>query len=86
MLIKKNVLIPNIVFDLISFQIIHLQLLIGVKILAFFKYKVVHQCILIIKKDILVLGKGPTQKLDGTTITTEAKYYIRFTRQQNNFP
>ena len=34
------------------------------------------------KKDILVLGKGPTQKLYDTTITTEAKYSIRFTRPQ----
>ena len=26
------------------------------------------------KENVLVLGKGPTQKLDNTTITAEAKY------------
>ena len=28
------------------------------------------------KKDILILGEGPTQGLDGTTLTTEKKYSI----------
>ena len=32
------------------------------------------------KKDILVLCGGPTQRLDGTTITVEAKYSIKFSR------
>ena len=31
-------------------------------------------------KDILILGKGPTQGLDGTTFTSEAKYFIDFTQ------
>ena len=31
------------------------------------------------KKDILVLGEGPAQGLDGTAITVEAKYPIYFT-------
>ena len=31
------------------------------------------------EKDILVLGEGPTQGLDDTTLTTEAKYPINFT-------
>ena len=30
-------------------------------------------------KDILVLGEGPTQELDDTTLTVEAKYPINFT-------
>ena len=30
------------------------------------------------KKDILILGKGPTQGLDDTTITAEAQYSINF--------
>ena len=30
------------------------------------------------KKDILVLDKGPTKELNGTTITVEAKYSINF--------
>ena len=29
-------------------------------------------------KDILILGKGSTQKLDGTTFVVEAKYDINF--------
>ena len=31
------------------------------------------------KKDILILGEGPTQRLDGTTLTAEIKYSINFT-------
>ena len=30
------------------------------------------------KKDILILGKGPTQQLHGTTLTAESKYSINF--------
>ena len=30
-------------------------------------------------KDILILGEGLTQRLDGTTLTAEAKYPINFT-------
>ena len=31
-------------------------------------YTIVHQCILIIKKDKLVIGEGATQRLDDTLI------------------
>ena len=31
-------------------------------------------------KDILTLGEGPTQGLDNTILTAEAKYYIKFTQ------
>ena len=31
-------------------------------------------------KDILILGEGPTQGLDDTTLTTESKYPISFTQ------
>ena len=31
------------------------------------------------KKCILVIGEGPTQELDDTTITAEGKYSINFT-------
>ena len=34
--------------------------------------------LIMIKKDILVLGEGPEQGLDDTTITAEAKYPINF--------
>ena len=32
------------------------------------------------KKDILILDKGPTQRLDETTLTAEAQYSISFSR------
>ena len=31
-------------------------------------------------KDILILGEGPTQGLNDTTLTAEAKYVINFTQ------
>ena len=37
------------------------------------------------KKDIFVLGEGPTQGLDDTTITAEAKYFINFTESGKRF-
>ena len=33
-------------------------------------------------KNIIVLGKGPTQGLDNTTLTAEAKYFLNFSRSQ----
>ena len=32
------------------------------------------------KKDILILGKGPTQGLDDTMLTAEAQYSVNFPR------
>ena len=37
------------------------------------------------KKDILILGEGPTQRLDGTSLTAEKKYSINFTRSRKTF-
>ena len=37
------------------------------------------------KKDILILGIGPTQGLDETTLTAEAQYSIIFSRSNRNF-
>ena len=34
------------------------------------------------KKDILILGKGPTQGLDNTTLAAEKEYSINCTEQQ----
>ena len=34
------------------------------------------------KKDILILGEGPTQGLDGTTLIAEKKTSINFTKKQ----
>ena len=39
---------------------------------------------MLIKKDTLVLGEGPTQRLDDTTITEEAKYLINSTQSGKN--
>ena len=36
-------------------------------------------------KDILILGKGPTQELDDTTLTAEAQYSIHFSRSNRKF-
>ena len=37
------------------------------------------------KKDILILGEGPTQGLDDTTMIAEAKYTVNFTRSGRKF-
>ena len=37
------------------------------------------------KKDILILGKGPTQGFDGTTLTAEKLYPINFTEKNKKF-
>ena len=37
------------------------------------------------EKDILILGEGPTQGLDGTAFTAEAKYPINFTQSRKRF-
>ena len=36
-------------------------------------------------KDILILGKGPTQGLNITTLTAEAQYSINFTQSNKKF-
>ena len=35
-----------------------------------------------LKKDILILGKSPTDGLDDATITAETEYSINFTEQE----
>ena len=37
------------------------------------------------KKDILILGIGPTQELDDTMLTAEAQYSINFSRSNRKF-
>ena len=36
-------------------------------------------------KDILILGKRPTQELDYTTLMAEVKYFINFTQSRKRF-
>ena len=46
----------------------------------------VHQCIVIIRKEIiLVIYEGPRQGLDGSSITSEAKYSINFIESGKRF-
>ena len=44
-----------------------------------------HLYILIIKKDILIVGEGPKQGLEDTTLTAEAKYPMNFTQLRKRF-
>ena len=37
------------------------------------------------KKNIIILGEGPTQGLDGTTLTAEKMYSINFTENNEKF-
>ena len=37
------------------------------------------------RKDILILGEGPTQGLDDTTLTAEEKYPINFAQSGKRF-
>ena len=37
------------------------------------------------KKDILILGEGPTQALEGTSLTAEKLYSINFTENNKKF-
>ena len=37
------------------------------------------------KKNILILGKGPTQRLDDITMTAEKEYATNFSEQQKEF-
>ena len=37
------------------------------------------------KKNILILGKGQTQRLDNATVTAEKEYSIKFTEQNKKF-
>ena len=40
---------------------------------------------MIIKNDISILGEGPRQRLDDTTLTVDAKYPISFTQSERRF-
>ena len=66
--IQANIAFQDMVLALILVRFFYFQIMIGVKILLFVVYTIVHQCILIIKKDKLVIGEGATQRLDDTLI------------------
>ena len=70
------------VLDSISVQYFYYLTVAWVKISLF----LVHLCTLIKKENIfLVLGIGPTQGLDDTTLTAEAQYSINFSRSNRKF-
>ena len=52
------------------------KMVVRVKMLLFLELLMVLLCIFIVKKDILVIRKDPTQELNETTITAKAKYPI----------
>ena len=56
---------------LIFVHFFHFQIIIGLLILIHIDNK---------SKDILILGKGPTQGLDNTILTAEAEYSVNFSR------
>ena len=75
MLIGENIVILNRVLDLILVHVFQFQILIGLKMLPFLDFWSKNSSSVHIgnkKKYILVLGNGPTQGLDDTTITAEA--------------
>ena len=37
------------------------------------------------RKDVLIVGEGPTQGLDNTTLTAEANYPVNFTQPNKRF-
>ena len=62
--------------DLMHVQNIYCQMVVKVNML-FLGLIWAHLCILIIK---IVLGEGPTQGLNDTTLTAEAKYHTNYTQ------
>ena len=51
-----------------------------VKIFLFFTWAILHQNILIIEKNTLVLAVGPAAELNDTTIIAEDKYLVDIIR------
>ena len=70
---------------MILVQNFHLQMEVWEKMSLFLKLIWAHLCILIMKINISILGEGPTQSLDDTTLTTEAVYPINFTQPNKTF-
>ena len=71
MLIQVNVNIVFMVLDSISVYNFHALTVAGVKMLLLLVLIWAPLCMLITKKDILVFGWGPTQRLGNTTIAAE---------------
>ena len=74
-----------IVLDFMHVHNFHGQTVAEIKMFLFLELIIVFRCMLIIKKGILVLGESPTQGLEDTPITAEAKYPINFKRPGRRF-
>ena len=87
MLIQINTCIIVMVLDSIWVQNFHYLMVVWVEMSLFLELKWARYWIDIDNKgkDILVLGKCPTQGLDSITLTAEAQYSINFSRSNRNF-
>ena len=85
MLLQINTDIVVMIIDLMHVHSFHGHTRAGVKMLLFLELPIVLLCMLVIKRDILLLGEDPTQGLDDTTITAEAKCPINLTRSGTSF-
>ena len=85
MLLQINTDIVVMIIDLMHVHSFHGHARAGVKMLLFLELPIVLLCMLVIKRDILLLGEDPTQGLDDTTITAEAKCPINLTRSGTSF-
>ena len=74
-----------VVLGLMHVQNFNCQTVNGVEMLLFLELTIILVCMLILKKNIFVLGEGRTRVLDDTTITAEAKYPVNFTRPGRRF-
>ena len=72
--------VMTMVLDLMHAHLFRCQMEKRVKMLLFLVWIIVHQHKLIMeKKGSLVLGEGPTDGLDDTTLMTKAKYSVNIT-------
>ena len=85
MLLQINTDMVVMIIDLMHVHNFHGHTRAGVKMLLFLELIIVLLCMLVIKKDIQLLGEGPIQGLDDTTITAEAKCPINLTRSGTRF-
>ena len=69
-----------LVLDSVCVQNFHYLKVVWVNMLLIYELIWGHLCILIIKKDILILGEGLKQRLDDTTLTAEAQNSINYSR------
>ena len=83
MMIQINTSARATAQDLILVQNFHLQMEALEKCHQFWRRSSVHLDNK--NKGILILGEGPTQGLDDTTLTAEAKYHINFTQSGKRF-